>query len=81
MSVEWLIPAMLTIVTAATPLVFAAVGETVVEKAGVLNLGVEGMMIIGAIAAFAMAVTTGNTYVLKPSEKVPLTAMRHSGVA
>ena len=60
MSVEWLIPAMLTIVTAATPLVFAAVGETVVEKAGVLNLGVEGMMIIGAIAAFAMAVTTGS---------------------
>ena len=60
MSVEWLVPAMLTIVTAATPLVFAAAGETVVEKAGVLNLGVEGMMIIGAIAAFAMAVTTGS---------------------
>ena len=60
MSVEWLIPAMLTIITASTPLVFAAVGETVVEKAGVLNLGVEGMMIIGAIAAFAAAVTTGS---------------------
>lgn len=34
MSVDWLIPALLTIVTAATPLVFAAVGEVVVEKAG-----------------------------------------------
>ena len=58
MSVEWLVPAMLTIVTAATPVVFAAVGETVVEKAGV-RTWCEGMMIIGAIAAFAMAVTTG----------------------
>ena len=62
MSVDWLIPALLTIVTAATPLVFAAVGEVVVEKAGVLNLGVEGMMIIGAIAAFATAVSTGNEF-------------------
>ena len=60
MSFDWLVPAILTIVTAATPLVFAAVGETVAEKAGVLNLGVEGMMIIGAIAAFATAVSTGS---------------------
>jgi ABC-type uncharacterized transport system permease subunit len=60
MSIDWLVPAILTIVTAATPLVFAAVGETVVEKAGVLNLGVEGMMIMGAIAAFATAVATGS---------------------
>jgi ABC-type uncharacterized transport system permease subunit len=60
MSFDWLVPAILTIVTAATPLVFAAVGEAVAEKAGVLNLGVEGMMIIGAIAAFATAVSTGS---------------------
>ena len=56
MSVDWLIPAFLTIVTAATPLVFAAVGEAVVEKAGVLNLGIEGMMIVGAIAALMVSV-------------------------
>ncbi|MEC7491217.1 MAG: ABC transporter permease [Pseudomonadota bacterium] len=58
MSIDWLVPAILTIITAATPLVFASVGEAVVEKAGVLNLGVEGMMIMGAIAAFATAVST-----------------------
>ena len=57
---DWLVPTLLTIVTASTPFVFAAIGELVVEKAGVLNLGVEGMMIVGAIAAFAVGVTTGS---------------------
>ena len=60
MNLDWLVPALLTIVTASTPFVFAAVGELVVEKSGVLNLGVEGLMIIGAIAAFAAGVTTGS---------------------
>jgi general nucleoside transport system permease protein len=45
---------------AATPLIFAAIGELVAEKSGVLNLGVEGMMIIGAICGFAVAVETGS---------------------
>lgn len=48
------------IIVAATPLIFAAIGELVVEKAGVLNLGVEGMMIIGAICGFIVAVETGS---------------------
>ena len=47
-----------SLMVAATPLLLAAIGELVVEKAGVLNLGVEGMMIIGAIAGFAIAVET-----------------------
>jgi ABC-type uncharacterized transport system permease subunit len=48
------------LVVAATPLLFAALGELVVEKAGVLNLGVEGMMIIGAVTGFAVGVSTGD---------------------
>jgi ABC-type uncharacterized transport system permease subunit len=51
---------MLGIIIAATPLVFAAIGELVVEKSGVLNLGVEGMMIVGAIAGFSATVETGS---------------------
>ncbi len=49
-----------SLMVAATPLLLAAVGELVVEKAGVLNLGVEGMMIVGAIAGFATAVESGS---------------------
>ncbi|WP_137134625.1 ABC transporter permease [Rhizobium sp. FKY42] len=51
---------LLTIITAATPLVIAAVGELVTERAGVLNLGVEGMMIMGAVCAFAGSYLTGS---------------------
>ena len=55
-----ILPVVLTIITASTPLLLAATGELVTEKAGVLNLGVEGMMLVGAIAAFATAVSTGS---------------------
>ena len=49
-----------SLMVAATPLLLAAIGELVVEKAGVLNLGVEGMMIVGAISGFAVTVETGS---------------------
>lgn len=49
-----------SLMVAATPILLAAIGELVVEKAGVLNLGVEGMMIVGAIAGFATAVESGS---------------------
>ncbi len=57
---EWIVPVILTVITAATPLVFAGIGELVTEKSGVLNLGVEGMMVVGAVAAFVTATLTGN---------------------
>ncbi|MCA0256491.1 MAG: ABC transporter permease [Proteobacteria bacterium] len=54
---------LLTIITAATPLVISALGELVTERAGVLNLGVEGMMVMGAVSAFAATAITGSPYV------------------
>ena len=48
------------LMAASTPVLLAATGELVAEKSGVLNLGVEGMMILGAVAGFAVAVTTGS---------------------
>jgi len=62
MNAETLIPVIVGTVIAATPLIYAALGELVVERAGVLNLGVEGMMLIGAITAFAVGYTTGNLF-------------------
>jgi len=49
-----------SLMVAATPILLAAIGELVAERAGVLNLGVEGMMIVGAISGFAIAVETGS---------------------
>lgn len=54
---------LLTVITAATPLVIAALGELVTERSGVLNLGVEGMMIMGAVLAFVATQATGSPYV------------------
>ena len=55
-----LVPAMLTIITAATPLLYAALGELITEKSGVLNLGVEGMILLGAVCGFAVVHFTGS---------------------
>ncbi len=51
-----------SLMVAATPIILAGIGELVVERAGVLNLGVEGMMILGAVCGFIVAVNTGSAW-------------------
>lgn len=53
---------LLTIATASTPLLLAAIGELVVERSGVLNLGVEGMMVMGAVTGFGVSLMTGSPW-------------------
>ena len=62
MNAEFVIAATITIVNVTTPILLAASGELVVEKSGVLNLGIEGMMLVGAITGFAVAFETGNPW-------------------
>ena len=49
-----------SLMVSATPILLAAIGEMVVEKSGVLNLGVEGMMITGAVVGFVVALNSGS---------------------
>ena len=63
MNIDLIIGIINIVLIATTPLVFAAIGELVTEKTGVLNLGVEGMMLVGAVTAFVTLVITGS-YVL-----------------
>jgi simple sugar transport system permease protein len=49
-------------IASGTVLLFATIGELLTERSGVLNLGVEGMMLIGAMSAFSVAVKTGNPW-------------------
>ncbi len=56
----FVIDALVTVIGVTTPILLAATGELVVEKSGVLNLGVEGMMLIGAVTGFAVAFNFGD---------------------
>jgi general nucleoside transport system permease protein len=60
MTSEHLIAMFAAMIVAATPLIYAALGELVTERAGVLNLGVEGMMLMGALTAFAVGSLSGS---------------------
>lgn len=59
---ELVIDIIIGMMLAATPLLLAATGELVVERAGVLNLGVEGMMVVGAISGFVVTAETGSHF-------------------
>ena len=63
MNIEAYIPVLITVINAATPLLLAALGELVVEKSGVLNLGVEGMILMGAVAGFSVTIITGSSII------------------
>ncbi len=62
MTIEVLIPLLAATVQSGTPILYATLGEIITEKSGVLNLGVEGVMIIGALTGFLVARVTGNPY-------------------
>jgi len=62
MNIELILGIINIVLIATTPLVFAAIGELVTEKTGVLNLGVEGMMLVGAVTAFVTLVITGSYF-------------------
>lgn len=60
MTPEFAVAIVVAVVLSATPILIAALGELVVEKSGVLNLGVEGMMLVGAVCGFVASVSTGS---------------------
>ncbi len=62
MAAELIIPILAAAVQSGTPILYATVGEIITEKSGVLNLGVEGMMLVGALAGFALADLTGQPW-------------------
>src|SRR5271165_5375018 len=55
-----LVAILVAVIRAATPLVLAGCGELIAERSGVLNLGVEGMMLVGSVAGFVAASASGN---------------------
>lgn len=63
MSAEQLVLLLAAAVTSGAPLIFAGIGEVLAERSGVLNLGVEGMMLVGAVAAFAAVVATRDPWI------------------
>ncbi|ABO50691.1 nucleoside ABC transporter membrane protein [Desulforamulus reducens MI-1] len=62
MSQELLITILATAITAGTPILYAALGEVMTERSGILNLGVEGMMLVGAVSGFAFAIKTNDPW-------------------
>ncbi len=62
MNLDLILGILQIVLVATTPLVFAGIGELVTEKSGVLNLGVEGMMLVGAVSAFIILVITGSYF-------------------
>ena len=75
-NLDFVIDALVTVIGVTTPILLAATGELVVEKSGVLNLGVEGMMLIGAVTGFAVTLNYGDA-----SRRLGAVGRRHRGGA
>ena len=60
---EMLIPILAAAVRSGTPILYATLGEIITEKAGILNLGLEGIMLVGAYTGFAATYKTGNPWI------------------
>ena len=58
-----LIPILAAAVRSGTPILYATLGEILTEKSGVLNLGLEGIMLMGAFTGFAVSMYTGNPWI------------------
>ncbi len=63
MSLALLIAVLAAAISAGTPLLYAALGEVITERTGVQNLGLEGMMLTGAVMGYIAAITSGNPWV------------------
>ena len=59
MTPDMLVPLLAAAVQSGTPILFATLGEILTERSGILNLGVEGIMLVGALAAFLTGKTHG----------------------
>lgn len=60
MTTEFLLPLLAAAVQSGTPVLYATLGEIFTEKSGILNLGVEGVMMVGALTAFVTAKLSGS---------------------
>ncbi len=60
MNPDIIVPLLAAAVQSGTPILYATLGEIITEKSGVLNLGVEGIMMVGALAGFLVSLHTGN---------------------
>ena len=63
MSLALIIAVLAAAISAATPLLFSALGEVITERTGVQNLGLEGMMLTGAVMGYIAAITSGNPWI------------------
>ena len=60
MDADLIVQILFAAIKTGTPLLLIALGEVICEKSGVLNLGQEGMMLMGAVVGFIAAFSTGN---------------------